>query len=258
MLSYSPGMTPWVTRLIVANIVVFFLQITFPVVTQLLALVPANLLQQPWTLVTYMFTHSRAGFSHILFNMFALYLFGPRVEQRLGGATFIRLYLLSGITGGLLSWIFTPYSSIVGASGAIFGVQLAFAKFYPRERIYIWGVLPVEARMLVVIMTALSIFGGFTGGGNTAHFAHLGGYVGAWLYLALVARNSPSKQWEKKLAGPPPSAIAIGDWRSVDINTVNELNRDEVKRILGKIESSGERSLTSDEKVFLGHFTPKT
>ncbi len=250
-------MTPWVTRLIVANIIVFFLQITFPIVTELLALVPATLLQRPWTLVTYMFTHSRSGFSHIAFNMFALYLFGPRVEQRLGSTTFIRLYVLSGITGGLLSWVFTPYVMIVGASGAIFGVQLAFAKFFPRERIYIWGVLPVEARTLVVIMTALSIFGGFAGGGNTAHFAHLGGYVGAWIYLALVARNSPAKQWEKKLAGPPARAIEIGDWRGVDINTVHELNRDEVKRILGKIETAGERSLTSEEKVFLGHFTPK-
>jgi membrane associated rhomboid family serine protease len=250
-------MTPWVTRLIVANIVVFLLQITFPIVTPLLALVPAHLLQQPWTLVTYMFAHSTAGYSHLLFNMFALYLFGPRVEQRLSGATFIRLYLLSGITGGLLSWVFTPYSSIVGASGAIFGVQLAFAKFYPRERIYIWGVLPVEARMLVVIMTALSIFGGFTGGGSTAHFAHLGGYVGAWAYLALVARNSPSQQWAKKVAAPPSGATPIGDWRAIDINTVHELNRDEVQRVLGKLEASGERSLTSEERVFLGHFMPK-
>ena len=249
-------MTPWVTRLIVANIIVFLLQITFPVVTQLFALVPAFLLQRPWTIVTYMFTHS-IGLSHIAFNMFALYLFGPRVETRLGGPTFLRLYLISGITGGLLSWVFTPYVAIVGASGAIFGVQLAFAKFFPRERIYIWGVLPVEARTLVVVMTAISIFSGFTGGGSTAHFAHLGGYVGAFLYLAYVAKRSPAKQWEQKLAGPPASAIAIGDWKAVDLTTVNELNRDEVRRILDKIGASGERSLTSQEKVFLGHFTPK-
>ena len=249
-------MTPWVGRLLVANIIVFLLQITFPVVTELFALVPAFLFQRPWTIITYMFTHSRSGISHIAFNMFALYLFGPRVEQRLGSTTFIRLYLLSGITGGLLSWVFTPYSAIVGASAAIFGVQLAFAKFFPRERIYIWGVLPVEARTLVVIMTALSIFGGFTGGGNTAHFAHLGGYVGAWIYLALVARRSPAKQWEQKLAGPRSSPV--GDWRGVDLNAVHELNRDEVARIIDKIGASGEGSLTSQEKVFLSHFTPKT
>jgi membrane associated rhomboid family serine protease len=251
-------MTPWVTRLIVANIIVYLLQITFPLVTELFALVPAYLLQRPWTIVTYMFTHSRAGLSHIGFNMLSLWIFGPRVEQRLGGAHFARLYFISGISGGLLSLLFTPYASIVGASGAVFGVQLAFAKFFPRDRIYIWGVFPVEARVLVVIMTAMSIFGGFSGGGGVAHFAHLGGFVGAWVYLVYVQRTSPAKQWEAKLAGPPPSAIAIGDWRGVDLGKVHELNRDEVKRILDKIRSTGEGSLTSQEKVFLGHFIPKS
>jgi membrane associated rhomboid family serine protease len=250
-------MTPWVSRLIVANIIVFFLQMTIPVMTNWLALVPALLLQHPWTILTYMFAHSRNGFSHILFNMFALFLFGPRVELRLGSTRFIRLYLLSGIAGGLLSLVFTPYVSIVGASGAIFGVQLAFAKFFPRERIYIWGVIPVEARILVVIMTALSIFGGFTGGGNTAHFAHLGGYVGAWIYLALIQRSLPAKQWEQKVAGPAPSTIPVVGWQQVDLNTVNQYNRAEVKRILDKIAAEGERSLSSQERVFLGHFLPK-
>ena len=82
-------MTPWVTRLLIANIIVFFVQITFPPVTNYLSLVPALLLERPWTILTYMFAHSRSGISHILFNMFALYLFGPRVEQRLGSARFI-------------------------------------------------------------------------------------------------------------------------------------------------------------------------
>jgi len=250
-------MTPWVTRLIVANFLVYFLQITVRPTTGLLALVPADLLERPWTILTYMFAHSTAGLTHILFNMLGLYIFGPRVEQRMGGTHFIRLYLIAGISGGLLSLLFTPYAAIVGASGALFGVQLAFAMFYPRDKIFIWGVIPVEARILVVIMTALSVFGGFSGGGNTAHFAHLGGYVGAFIYLKLVARNLPAKQWEKKLAGPAPSTIAIGDWQRVDMTKVHELNRDEVQRIVDKIRSVGEGSLTSQERVFLGHFTPK-
>lgn len=251
-------MTPWVGRLLIANIIVYFLQISLPAFTGALSLVPALLLERPWTIITYMFAHSRTGISHILFNMLALYIFGPRVELRLGGPTFIRLYLIAGISGGLLSLLFTPYAQIVGASGAIFGIQLAFAKYFPRERIYIWGVVPVEARVLVVIMTALSVFGGFSGGGNTAHFAHLGGYVGAFFYLLLVEKRSPSKQWEAKLAGPKPDAIPMGDWRSVNLATVNQYNRDEVKRILDKITASGEGSLTSQERVFLGHFTAKT
>lgn len=250
-------MTPWVGRLLIANIIVYFLQISQPAVTGWLELVPALLLQRPWTILTYMFAHSPSGFSHILFNMLALYIFGPRVEMRLGATNFILLYLIAGISGGLLSIPFTPYARIVGASGAIFGVQLAFAKYFPREKIFIWGVIPVEARVLVVIMTALSVFGGFSGGGNTAHFAHLGGYVGAFFFLLFVQKRLPSKQWEAKLAGPPPSVIPMGDWRLVQLASVNQYNRDEVKRILDKITESGERALTSQERVFLDHFIPK-
>jgi membrane associated rhomboid family serine protease len=250
-------MTPWVGRLLIANILVYFLQLSIPAATGELALVPALLLQRPWTILTYMFTHSRGGISHILFNMLSLYIFGPRVEMKLGSTYFIWLYLVSGIAGGLLSLIFTPFVPIVGASGAIFGVQLAFAKYFPRERIFIWGVIPVEARLLVVIMTGISIFGGLSGGGNTAHFAHLGGYVGAFLFLMIMERRTPSAKWQAKVEGPKASAITIGDWRGIELEKVNQYNRDEVKRIIDKITASGEASLTSQEKVFLGHFTPK-
>jgi membrane associated rhomboid family serine protease len=251
-------MTPWVTRLIVANILVFVVQLTFRGTTGFLALVPALLLERPWTLFTYMFAHSTAGLTHVLFNMLGLFFFGPRVEMGIGSPAFIRLYLIAGVMGGLLSWIITPYSPIVGASGAVFGVQLAYAKFYPRDKIFIWGIIPVEARVLVVIMTVVSLYGGLSGGGGVAHFAHLGGYVGAWIYLRRIANRTPAAQWQAKLAGPPADSIPIGDWRGVKLETVHELNRDEVQRILSKIEAQGERSLTSQERVFLGHFTPKS
>lgn len=250
-------MTPWVKRLIFANIAVYLVQISVPGITRLFALVPAALLMRPWTIITYMFAHSTFGLTHILFNMFALFIFGPRVEMRLGGAHFLRMYMIAGITGGLLSLFFTPYASIVGASGAVFGVQLAFAMFYPRDRIYIWGIIPVEARVLVIIMTVMTLYGGIRGGGGVAHFAHLGGYVGAFLYLAWAKKQAPSAKWQAKVAGPPPSKVAIGNWRGVDINSVHEVNRDEVQRILRKIQNDGEGSLTSQERVFLGHFTPK-
>jgi membrane associated rhomboid family serine protease len=250
-------MTPWVQRLLVANIAVFLVQMSVPGITRALALVPASILVRPWTLVTYMFAHSTFGLTHILFNMFALWIFGPRVEARIGSARFIRMYLVAGITGGILSFFFTPFASIVGASGAVFGVQLAFALFYPRERIYIWGVLPVEARVLVIAMTAISLYSGFRGGGGVAHFAHLGGYLGAWLYLRWSEQRTPGKQWQAKVAGPPPSSIPLGDWRAVDLNRIHEVNRDEVARILRKLEEQGEGSLSAQERVFLGHFVPR-
>jgi membrane associated rhomboid family serine protease len=251
-------MTPWVKRLLLANIAVFFLQLTVPggVVTQLLRFVPVLALTRPWSLITYMFVHDPNGVSHILFNMIALYFFGPRVEERLGSSHFIRLYVFSGIMGGILSIFLAPRYPIVGASGAIFGVTLAFAKYWPRERIYIWGILPVEVWLMVLVYGLLALFGGFGGGGgNTAHFAHLGGYLGAWIYLLWMERRSPSRQWKSKLEKPGKS-VEIGDWKRIDTKGIHEVNRAEVDRILDKINAKGIGSLTPAERTFLSHFAP--
>ena len=143
-------MTPWVLRLIIANIIVFFVQYTRPEVTYWLAFVPnfVYALQHPWTIITYMFAHGSIG--HIFWNMLGLFFFGPRVEARMGSKQFITLYLVSGVAGALLSFA-TP-GFVVGASGALYGVMLAFARFWPRDQILIWGIFPVEARILVVIV----------------------------------------------------------------------------------------------------------
>lgn len=248
-------MTPWVKRLLIANVGVFFLQLTVPGVTQLLMFAPSLALVRPWTIVTYMFAHSTGSFTHILFNMIALFFFGPRVEERLGGAHFIRLYLISGIAGALLSIVFNQGGYIVGASGAVFGVTLAFAKYWPRERIYIWGILPIEAWLLVLLTTGLALWGGFTGGSGVAHFAHLGGYLGAWLYLAWMDRRAPKRQWKAKLE-MPAKKVAIGNWRDINTSSIHEVNRAEVDRILDKISAQGVDSLTPAERTFLSHFAP--
>ena len=88
-------MTPWVRRLIIANVIMFFLQVAMPGITSMLDLVPALVLIRPWTLVTYMFLHG--GLMHILFNMLTLYFFGPRVEERMGSRRFLILYFVSDL-----------------------------------------------------------------------------------------------------------------------------------------------------------------
>ena len=253
---YLSRMTPWVKRLLIANVAVYFLQITAPGVTQMMSFAPSLVLVRPWTILTYMFAHSPGGITHILFNMIALYFFGPRVEERLGAAHFIRLYLFSGIVGALLSIVFNQGGYIIGASGAVFGVQLAFAKYWPRERIYIWGILPVEAWLLVLITTAMALYGGFAGGGGgVAHFAHLGGYLGAWLYLFWMERRSPARQWKAKVEAPAKK-VEIGNWKTIDTKGIHEVNRAEVDRILDKISAKGVDSLTPAERTFLSHFAP--
>ncbi|MEP6731403.1 MAG: rhomboid family intramembrane serine protease [bacterium] len=248
-------MTPWVQRLLIANVLVYFLQMTVgDSLTAQLAFVPAQILSRPWTIITYMFAHG--GLTHILFNMLALYFFGPRVESRLGTERFFILYFIAGISGALLSFVFAPYAPIIGASAAIFGVMIAFARFWPRDRIMIWGVLPIEARWLVVITTVMAIVGGYRGGTGVADFAHLGGYLGGFLYLLFLERTHGGKRFKKQAtAGPTPDALQ-GNWQKVDRGAVHAVNRDEVNRILDKISASGLKSLTPQERLFLSNFVP--
>lgn len=251
-------MTPWVRTLLFLNIGVFFIQMTLPGLTAPFAFIPALALTRPWTIVTYMFLHSTSGIMHIVFNMLGLFFFGPRVEERLGSRAFVTMYFVSGIAGAVLSFLLAPRSAIIGASAAVFGVMLAFAYYWPREKIFIWGVLPVEARILVIITTVLALWSGLRGSrSGVADFAHLGGYVGAFLYLKWRTRTSAGHKFRKSVAAPPPEVRdKLARWRAVDTQGVHEVNRDEVNRILDKISASGLASLTPQERTFLSNFVP--
>ena len=247
-------MTPWVKRLIAANAIVFFLQLTVPGLTNSFAFVPALVMVRPWTVVTYMFLHG--GWLHILFNMIVLFFFGPRVEARLGPNRFIALYFLSGIGGAGLSFLLAPNAAIIGASAAVFGVLTAFAKYWPRELIYIWGVLPVPAFLLIALTVGYSLWSGMNGStGGVADFAHLGGIVVGFLYVVWLDRHYGTKQFRAKATAPNKPAKVL-QWHKVDPSGIHELNREEVNRILDKISAHGIDSLTADERVFLSNFVP--
>ena len=250
-------MTPWVMRLLIANVVVFALQSFLPgLLLEYLVFVPRLIVLRPWTIVTYMFLHG--GFTHLLFNMLGLFFFGSRVETRLGERRFVTLYFVSGIAGALASLIFTPSAAVIGASAGVFGVMLAFAWFWPKERIFIWGVIPVEARLLVVITTVMALFSGFAGGGNTAHFAHLGGYVGAGLYLWFAGRNTDQRRFQARMnavENPLRRSVTLKK-EQLNLDGVHQLTREEVDRILDKISAQGMQSLTPEEMRFLSNFAP--
>jgi len=252
-------MTPWVLRIVLATIAVFFLQSNGPWVVEALAFDPHLVLVRPWTLVTYMFVHA-PGFGHIFFNMLTLFFFGPRVEDRMGGRAFLGLYFTSGIAGALLS-IPVGYP-IIGASGAIFGVLLAYAWFWPRNQMLIWGIIPIEARYMVLLLTAASLFFGFGGmGGNVAHFAHLGGFLGGFLYLKVLQRNAGNVRFRRQMQPLAPkletTAGALDRWRRIKRDGLHEVNRDELDRILDKISASGIASLTPGEREFLDRFSAR-
>lgn len=253
-------MTPWTGQLLLANGAMFVASLAFPGLFRDLMLVPALVLVRPWTIVTYMFLHG--GFWHLGFNMIALYFFGPRVEARLGGKRYLWLYFLSGITGALLSLVFTPYARIVGASGAVFGVLLAFAMYWPREKIYIWAVLPIEARWFVILITIFSLYAGFTGqGGGVAHFAHLGGFLGGWLYLKWAEWRTGAARREFRKRVESPALWASGrelreKFQAIDPESLHEANREAYDAIAATIEEEGLSALGDRERTFIERFSP--
>lgn len=254
-------MTPWVLRLLVANVAVFFLTQSGTLDWRYLALYPGAILLRPWGVFTYMFVHG--GFWHLAFNMLGLFFFGPRLEQQLGGKSFLSLYFLSGFGGAAFSFFFARYGAVVGASGAVFGVLLGFAYFWPRERIYIWGVLPVEARWLVTILAAMALYSGFSGAGaGVAHFAHLGGFAAGYGYLRWKKRKY-MQQWEpmatpkthlEKVARRRSDGDSLRRWKSIRFENLHELNREEVERLLEKAQRAGVGTLTAEERAMLDRF----
>jgi membrane associated rhomboid family serine protease len=210
-------------------------------------------LTRPWSVVTYMFLHG--GFGHIFFNMLGLYMFGSRVEERIGSKRFITLYFISGIAGAILSLVLGGRYPIIGASAGVYGIMLAFARFWPDAQILFWF-FPVEARVAVILMTAISLWSGITGSGaGIAHFAHLGGFVGAFFYLKYLERTAGVKKFRSKTVATIPNDT-LNNWKRVDPKSVHEVNRDEVNRILDKISASGLSSLTPQERLFLSNFVP--
>jgi len=249
-------MTRWVLRIIAANAVMFLLTNASPEIARQLMFVPALALVRPWTAVTYMFLH--AGIGHILFNMLALFFFGPRLEEEIGEKRFLWLYFISGLSGAALSVLFSPEAAIVGASAAVYGVFIGFTYFWPRAKIYIWGIFPIEARWLVAGMTALSLFGGFSGdGGGIAHFAHLGGFLGGFLYLRAVFPQRHLTVVPVKPQRPTIEPGAEKRWKEIDTDRMHEINREEYQRIIVKLDRDGSSSLTPDEIAFLERFSSR-
>ncbi|TFG42911.1 MAG: rhomboid family intramembrane serine protease [Gemmatimonadales bacterium] len=251
-------MTPWVARLIFLNFLMYGLIIVVPGLGDALMFVPALFLSRPWTIVTYMFLHG--GLGHIFFNMLVLFFFGPRLEARMGGRRFLGLYLTSGIVGGLLSFT-SPMIGVIGASGAVYGVMLAFAYYWPREVVHIWGVLPIEVRWLVLGMTVLSVVSGFGGAGDgIAHFAHLGGFLGAWIYLKVMDRTSGTRRFQAQAVATAPSIsspAAVARWSHIQREGLHPINLEELDRVMAKLQQEGVARLTDGEKEFLERFSQR-
>lgn len=255
-------MTPWVLRIIVANVLMYLVMyghVLPPQVINALVLVPVNVPVEPWTPVTYMFLHG--GLWHIFLNMLVLYFFGPRVEARIGGGHFLALYFLSGLGGAALSFV-QPAVPVIGASAAVFGVLLVYARYWPHDRVYIWGVLPIEARWLAIGMAVMELSFGLLGiEPGVAHFAHIGGFAAAFIYLKWMEHSSPARRFKQRATGNAEvmrrhsEQEALRRWSSIRREGLHEINRMEVDRLLEKVAREGPQSLTPDERAALDRFS---
>lgn len=194
-MSFGPGpLSPALMALIGANVVVFLIQAFMPfALERALGLQPAAVLGSAdlWRLASYMFLH--ADVSHILFNMLALWMFGTELERMWGTPYFLKFYFVTGVGAAVLTVIFAllpfPFadhvyrSNVIGASGAIFGLLLAYAMYFPDRQLLLFLLFPVRVRYAVMIFGAVELFVAISGRSGVANATHLGGLLVGYLYL---------------------------------------------------------------------------
>jgi len=198
--SFGPGpMSTALKAIIGANVLLFLATVFYPALQIYLGLVPMWVLHDKkiWQLATYMFVH--AGLFHIIFNMLALWMFGTELERIWGTRFFLKFYFVTGIGAAVLTILVSllPFgaarqlysSDIVGASGAIYGVLLAYALYFPDRKIYYMMLFPIPARIFVLIMGGVAFVSSLSESGGVANATHLSGLLVAYVYLTTLRKG---------------------------------------------------------------------
>jgi membrane associated rhomboid family serine protease len=287
---YRPGgfsfFPPVIKNLLIINLVIFFVQMLFgqvrfgevpgqSILYKWFALNPLadGFNFQVWQLITYQFMHG--NFGHIFFNMFMLWMFGMEIENMWGSRKFLYFYLLCGVVAGLFHLILSPLlggvsAVTLGASGAIYGVLIAFAMFFPNRYIFLYFLLPIKAKYLIgflIIFDFLMI----NSGDNVARLAHLGGVIAGAIYIYFDRRSATGlKNVFSRTGGTKPDFSRFGniqnpfkrkepqieeaefrDVKEKEKEKENEISQSEIDAILDKISQSGYQNLSEREKKIL-------
>jgi len=248
--TYDWGRRRWtkgVKRLIIINVVIWLLMLVGYNLLSPFGLTPTLVKKgYIWQLFTYMFLHG--DFFHILFNMFILWMFGRSIEEEWGTKEFVKYYFITGIGAGVFTFILSINSSIptIGASGAIFGILVAYAMLFPDSLIYVWFLFPVKAKYLVMFFAILELIASvrYTPDG-IGHFAHLGGMVVGYLYLKSDRRLFGFLKFFKKIKYKKKLRT---------LHKKREKTEELMKRvdqILDKINQVGYDNLSKEEKKIL-------
>src|SRR3954467_3159194 len=201
--SFGPGpISTALKALIGVNVVMFVVQVALPITTELFGLHPAWVVHARstiapehslwvWQVATYMFLHG--GIFHIVFNMLALWMFGAELERMWGSRYFLKFYFATGIGAGVLTVLFSllpfgfarqlQYANVIGASGAIYGLLLAYALYFPDRPISMYFVFPIPAKIFVAIMGGIAFLSSLSEAGGVANATHLGGLLVGYVFL---------------------------------------------------------------------------
>ena len=206
--SFGYGLTPVIKNLMIIMGAVFLVQMLVRGWIELyFGLVPILVWKKYflWQLVTYMFLHG--GFFHILFNLLAFWMFGGELENYWGSKKFLFYFLFCGIGAGICTVVVTPYQFIpvIGASGAIYGILLAFGWLFPNRLIYVYFLFPIPAKYFVIIFGLIEFFSSIGGaGGGVSHLTHLGGLLFGLLYMLYpmvrqkIRREYYKRKWSQR------------------------------------------------------------
>ncbi|GAB6282618.1 MAG: rhomboid family intramembrane serine protease [Ignavibacterium sp.] len=279
---YRPGgfsfFPPVIKNLLIINGAVFFIMLIMKninfdgtpaenIILRWFALMPISSgYFEIWQLITYQFLHG--GFAHILFNMFALWMFGAEIENIMGSKKFLLFYLICGVGAGLLHLFLSPlFSSIpaptIGASGAIYGVMIAFALMFPNRLIFLYFFIPIKAKYFIAAMVLLEFLAVPSATSNVAHLAHLGGALVGFIFI-LADKNldislkytfrslsNKRKSYSNRRIYKNEPDIEDAKFYDVKNKEEDEITQEDIDKILDKISQSGYKNLTEKEKKIL-------
>jgi len=281
--SYFP---PVIKRLLIINVAIFFIQKIFEsisfsgvpgqfILNHYFALNPLVGIEsnfQIWQLFTYQFMHG--DFMHIFFNMLMLWMFGNEIENIMGSKKFLVFYLVSGLGAGVLQLVGTPILSdnfgyTIGASGAVYGVMIAFAMFFPDRYIMFYFLIPVKAKYLIAFLIVLE-FISVGDASFVAHLAHIGGAITGVIFLLIDRKNQfninrafrnfkkqssfGNNPFRARYQKKPANDYDVEEAQFYDINETKkseDVTQEEIDKILDKISQSGYKGLSEREKRVL-------
>ncbi len=259
------NLPPAIRALMNANVVGFIVGLIVPDMHNLFGLVPQQVIFQRWIWqpVTYLFLHG--GIWHLVFNLFALWMFGMPVESQWGERDFLKYYFLCGLGAAAAHLALAPHSTVpvIGASGAVYGLLVAFAMLYPDAVVYLYFLIPIKAAHMAILFGAIEFFAGATGSTpGVARFAHLGGMLTGYFYIrwwwvtkiqlkAFWRRVTSAESEDEPAPRPVPRRASKPASRAADSDMA------EVDRILDKILSDGLESLTDDERGIMHRYSER-